>query len=429
MVKQTDMISASKAERKSNFELLRILSMLMIVASHWGWWSRSYPGVLQDSVQKLFHSHFRTYGQVGVVLFILISGYFLCKNQFKTMSLLKLILQVLCTVCFLLIVYFVRGYIQTGTLPVLGITSFTDWFIPISTGRWWFVSCYVALFLLSPFLNKLMEHLKKNEFRILLAILFLFLSIFPSFFVLANANDALQNIGIFIFVYLIGAYIRLYEEDFQSKLLCFGGALLTLAIFVVGKEHGFGEYRYFIHVIALGVFLFLSFMHIPMQSKFINKCAKTTFGVYLLHENAVVTFWLWNDVFAIQNYANTAKFIPVSILSVIVTFSVCAMIEFLRQLCVEPLLMKGLRTPKISGWLAAIDDKMPTNRVKAEEGTKCDPAPALVLLSATGLYFACELLEFFTHKAVSYKLFLLSSVIIIAVVILIKHRAGAKRAK
>ena len=51
MTKQ-EKISVSKPERRSNFELLRIVSMLMIVASHWGWWSYSFPNALEVSIDS-----------------------------------------------------------------------------------------------------------------------------------------------------------------------------------------------------------------------------------------------------------------------------------------------------------------------------------------------------------------------------------------
>jgi hypothetical protein len=214
----------------------------------------------------------------------------------------------------------------------------------------------------------------------------------------------------------------LYQEDFYNKFLCFGGAVLSIVIFAIGKEHGFAEHRYFIHIIALSVFLFLSFMHINIQSKFINRCASTTFGVYLLHENAVVTFWLWNGIFAIQNYVNTVWFVPVSIASVIITFVVCAVIDYLRQILVEPLFMKVMKTPKISNCLMSIDDKMPKNCVKAEDGVKPSLAPALVLLGTNVLYFLCEMAEYFIKKPISYKMFLLITVIVIVAVVIKKQK-------
>lgn len=416
-----------KSERKSNFELLRIISMLMIVASHWGWWSSAYPDLLQNHSQQMFHLYFRTFGQVGVILFVMISGYFLCKSKFKVTSLIKLIFQIFCSVCFLILLFFIRGYIQSGTLPVMGITTFTDWFIPISSGRWWFVSCYVLLFFISPFLNKMIELLKKSEFRILLIILFVSLSVIPSFFVHVNTTEVGQSIAGLIFIYLIGAYIRIYEEDFQNKWLCFCGAAVTFAIFIIGKKYGLAEYRYFIHVIALSVFIFLCFMHINIKSNFINLCAKTTFGVYLLHENAVVRFWLWNDVFSIQDYANTNLFIPVSVASVLITFLVCSIIDYVRQLTLEPLLMKLLKTKQISSLLSMFDSKMPENHLTPQSENKNRLLPIIILLSADILYLICELTEYFTQKAVSYKLFLICTVFILALIAFIRKYSKSKK--
>lgn len=425
MAKRPGTGAAPKAARQSNFELLRILAMLMVVASHWGWWSHAYPNALQDSTQYWFHFYFRTFGQVGVVLFVLISGYFMCKNQFKILSLIRLMAQIFCIILFLLGFHYLRTYIATGAFPTMTFTELTDWFIPVSKTRWWFVTCYVALFLLSPFLNKMIERLKKNEFRLLLGILLAFLSVFPSFFVYSKDNGLLHNLALFFLFYLIGAYIRLYQEDFQSKALCFGGAAVALALYVACRRFEFMEMRYALSVITLSVFLFLAFMHIRIQSKWINLCAATTFGVFLLHENTFVRFWLWNDVFAIQTYANTGWFIPVSILSVVLTFLGGAVIDYLRQITVEPLILKGCRTPKVSRWLAAIDGAMPKNGVTAEEGTKPSPAPGLVLLCAAALYFGCKVVQVYTQIEIAFKLFLVIAVV--AAVVMVKTRKGGKK--
>ena len=419
MAKQSG-IAAPKAARQSNFELLRILAMVMVVASHWGWWSHAYPDALQNTAQYWFHFYFRTFGQVGVVLFVLISGYFTCKNQFKILSLIRLLAQIFCTIGFLLVFHFTRTYIHTGAFPAMSFTELTDWFIPISKTRWWFVTCYVALFMLSPFLNKMIEHLKKNEFRLLLGVLLAFLSVFPSFFVYTKDNGLMNNLALFFLYYLIGAYIRLYPEDFQNKLLCYGGAALSLALFVACRRYEFMELRYVLSVIALSVFLFLSFMHIRIQSKWINLIAATTFGVFLLHENTFVRFWLWNDVFAIQNYANTDWFIPVSVLSVMLTFLAGSAIDYLRQVTVEPLILKVCKTPKVAGFLSAIDSKMPKSNVAAEPDTKPSAMPGVVLLSATALYFLCKVVQIYAKVEIAFKLFLVIATVAIVVALVRK---------
>lgn len=76
--------------RSSNFELLRIISMLMIVASHYVYFGVMRIGESDASLwlsgslaHKLF-SCFLLLGELGVALFFMISGYFLIeKNKFS----------------------------------------------------------------------------------------------------------------------------------------------------------------------------------------------------------------------------------------------------------------------------------------------------------------------------------------------------------
>ncbi len=71
--------------------------------------------------------------------------------------------------------------------------------------------------------------------------------------------------------------------------------------------------------------------------------------------------------------------------------------------------------PKISRCILALDQKMPENCVKAEDGTRGNAAPAIVLLSADALYLVCKLFENLVQKAIAYKLFLFSATVIIII--------------
>lgn len=71
-------------KRSLNFELLRILAMLMIVASHATQHSGSGDWALISGKFSLnvFATYlFGTYGQTGVILFVIISSWFLCTSN------------------------------------------------------------------------------------------------------------------------------------------------------------------------------------------------------------------------------------------------------------------------------------------------------------------------------------------------------------
>ena len=98
-------------ERKSNFELLRILSMFLIVLTHcfehttWTNSSNMTSNILIN-ITRL--------GNVGVICFMLITGYFQSNSKIKRKSLITLIIEVLFySVTITIIFYFFNIYYYT----------------------------------------------------------------------------------------------------------------------------------------------------------------------------------------------------------------------------------------------------------------------------------------------------------------------------
>lgn len=83
------MVDSAKKVRQSNFELLRIISMFLIVLGHVTFQTKFvYPrqAVLHNvSIQSLWIG-----GKLGVWEFTLISAYFLSRSRFKIESLKSL---------------------------------------------------------------------------------------------------------------------------------------------------------------------------------------------------------------------------------------------------------------------------------------------------------------------------------------------------
>ena len=84
--------------RSTNFEVLRLLAMLMIVACHavlhLSWYATPTPPVTALAALKGSFCYLVVqYGQVGVTLFFMISGYFLVNKPFKWSRVSKTWLQ------------------------------------------------------------------------------------------------------------------------------------------------------------------------------------------------------------------------------------------------------------------------------------------------------------------------------------------------
>lgn len=82
-------IQTTAKHRESNFELLRIIAMLMIVGSHLA--CHGVQRVLEGDLafvayksgsitNRIFTNFLQPLGDVGVALFFMITGYFLCKK-------------------------------------------------------------------------------------------------------------------------------------------------------------------------------------------------------------------------------------------------------------------------------------------------------------------------------------------------------------
>lgn len=84
--------------------------------------------------------------------------------------------------------------------------------LPITTKSYWFITEYVLLFIISPFLNFGCERLTKRELRAVLALLFIYDAIK---LVLLKANVGSDIVG-FMFIYILGRYIHQHGVNFAK---------------------------------------------------------------------------------------------------------------------------------------------------------------------------------------------------------------------
>ena len=92
---------------------------------------------------------------MGVTCFILLSGYFGIRFDFKKLIRLDL----------MIIFFTIFGTIAVGNL---GIKALIKSCIPVISRYYWFISCYFFLCFLTPFLNQIPEKLSKENFEKLL---------------------------------------------------------------------------------------------------------------------------------------------------------------------------------------------------------------------------------------------------------------------
>lgn len=336
-------LNQSVPPRSSNFELLRIIAMLLIVAHHFA--VHGYFQFATDSItlNELWEQFLASGGKIGVNIFVMISGYFLCQSKgFSLNKILRLWLSVLFYSLLFLGLFTVLGGVHVSP------KQFISNFLPITSSRYWFISTYFTLYLLHPFINIFMQHLSRGQYKKLLMLLTFLWCLIPTFLTATFQSNPLWW---FVYLYLLAGYIRTYHTTPQKPtkywilaVLCYLLAYVSVPLldlvgfrFPIASKHAlffFSMQR--LPALLISVLLLLGFKNMRLHyNPFINLTAMTTLGIYLIHDNIFVRPFLWQTVFKNASYADSAWFIPYSIGVILIVFWGSALIELVRITCLE----------------------------------------------------------------------------------------------
>lgn len=327
--------------------------MLLIVSHHLVLYATNYSNLNTLNISSIFLKTLLTGGKLGVILFILITGYFSTSKNYNLKKILSLIIHTF----FYSLIFLLVGLIFNKDISIKILLKSI---FPVTFNQYWFVSSYVVLFLLIPFLNKLISNLSKREYLYFLIIMSLFINILPS---ITLTNFPINNIGYLIYIYFLGGYLKLYGKSNQKKFQYLITSLifyiipiiLTIILELLALKINFLSdkiYNYlslnsiFLYISAISLFMF--FKNIKINSKF-NKVilffSTTTFGVYLIHENHFIRDILWKNFFNLNNITNFSTLFCYSLLIIILVYVVCSIVDYLYQKIIakklENLLSKG----------------------------------------------------------------------------------------
>lgn len=332
-------------------ETLRIFAMALIVLSHACVHSRFDLSSMGFGFNRLF-VQWGCLGDLGVILFVLISGYFLCRKNTNHRSVLKLLLQV----WFWSLTLFLVSWLGFG--HAYSLKGYLQVFFPTVFQEYWFFTAYIVLALLAPVINLVFQYLERRQLEKLLLLLLVLWSVIPTFTLQNMFGDTLAQMILF---YLIGGYFRLYPDNFlQNRKLRWAMAIVplvllllsTFAIDLLGTKisllEGKGRIFYsrisvFAVCCAVGCFAVAVYSK-PFHNRFVNAVASCTFGVYLIHDNPAVREILWLRIVKNAEYAASPILIVRIALSAALVYAVCVALEYLRIRFVEGGLLHAVET-------------------------------------------------------------------------------------
>ncbi len=329
--------------RNSSIELLRIITMFLIVAHH-AVWNSGVTGTF-DYVKlpacMQFLQCWGAFGKTGINVFVLISAYFMCTSSLTLRRFMKVFVEAkfYAIVCYI-------ALLTGGYEVVTGKRLFTLAFGLVRDINVGFTGTFLALYLLIPFLNSLVRVLDKNRLLSLIGVL---VCVYTGSTMLFSHPGVYSELGWYVTLYFIGSYLRLYPSEWMQSKTVAGFALLGSLAFSCGAilviDHlGLCHYvtPYFFtnncqHVCSLttAVFALLWFKNIELGNvPLINKVASCTFGVFLIHTASdAMRTWLWRDLFDMVGHA-VGSVLNVSVYFFVVNIAVffaCAIIDMSRQ--------------------------------------------------------------------------------------------------
>lgn len=304
-VKERDMGKSST--RHSGIECLRILAALFVVMLHYND-GRAFTYVAEGSGNQYLLFLIESIGVCAVDLFVLISGYFLCSTQKRSvLKPLELIVQV---IVFREAEYVIKVLIGQSAISIKQM-------VVLLVPNNYFVILYAAVYFISPYINVLMRNFTKKQWHQLIAILVLTFSVWPTLVDLSeevlgsewfglstvSAWGSQQGFNVvnFLLMYVLGGYLRycgIPEKYNKTRILLPVWIGSVVGIFVwslITQKLTLMELRsaWVYHnplVILSTVVLFAMFTNLKITSKVINNLSSAAFTCFLLHSKILGLF-------------------------------------------------------------------------------------------------------------------------------------------
>lgn len=308
--------------RSSNFELLRIVSILMIIVYHIVYHCVGVQLKGGDSVIKISNTLFNhpffykklflidgimTFGPIANAVFLMISGYFMVVKN-KKINLTQIAMKLLLQLGFAAVALVIASALlfrydgENSFYSLFSINSFNS--------MSWYVGYYFLIILMGVlFLNKYLLGCGSQKYSVFLIVIFAITQFGWTGSLLEGIGSGLRTSAIGLFLYSLGGYIRIYEPFKRIRTFVFllipvaVGILIFISSFNITQTNienfylkdpngtyvqsymSYGNYS--IIVILIGICMFEIFKRIKIpQNKVINFLGKATFMTYLIHDNS-----------------------------------------------------------------------------------------------------------------------------------------------
>lgn len=329
--------------RNHSIDLLKILSMIMVVILHLNLFGGLIISANQSS-NYLFKFIVHFYEEICIVavdVFIIISSWFLSAKRDYTLKSHRIIR--------LLLSMFFWYFVATTIAYALGIhPEYKELLasLPLIGKSYDFIAGYLVLFFLSPFLNRLTRQLNnKSHKKLAIGLFTLFCLMAPIIYNQYLMVNKGYSFAWFVCIFLIISYVRKYVQwdKFSWKFYLIVFVILTLIGTLARCLPSFGITLYISkgHYNGPIVFLsaiscFLLFSSITIKRKkgrdLIQFFVPLSVAVFFIHANMFIEQWFKSLAFYTFINEKTLLYVISVPLIAIIVYIVCTMCEFLREI-------------------------------------------------------------------------------------------------
>ena len=342
-------------ERKYGIDLLRIITMLMIVNLHIFW----HGGILPSEKLYFGSEKFNIIWIIEIICYVavncyaLISGFVGVNSKTKYSNIILLWLRVA--------FYSILIYLIACKLEIIEYdhNTFITYCFPVLNSKYWYFTAYFALFFFMPILNAGLQNLEYKQLRNAVILIVIVTCILP--FIYAGDIFLFKKGYSFVWLlvlYIVGGFIGKYNLNIKfSKILMlllfvlcvaleFGSLYLTNYMKLKGVE----KFKYSLvsymspTMLLSGIALLVLFSKLKLGflGKIISFLSPLCFSVYLIHEHKVIrNKYIAGQFERFLDYPTKEMVISI-VITVISIFCIGIFIDFFRECLFKILRLKKL---------------------------------------------------------------------------------------
>ena len=336
--------------RNSSMELLRIISIIFIIAFH----ACMNGNVFQQSfsMNSVFVSVLGIWGLFGVNIFFIITAWFMLDEAyiFKVQRIIKLVETTMVITLFTVAIAAING-------KDIGVADIIKAILSPALNTYWFLTAYLLLWIIFPILRKIINSLSNKQLNYITTVSIIIVIFYKSVF----SQAPIAEFDLAILVVFVTAVVKrnfsVFKKYAKKSFSILTIVIILSSILMCKMSLGDGIVynvlinRFSVFMLLDAVFLFVIISEKNIKNKFINKISGYTFGIYVFHCSPFIAAYIWNDIFEIGSKFQDSLWIVRLLIGVLSVFIIALMVSVVQKIICMPITYRGSWMNKINTFI------------------------------------------------------------------------------